>query len=157
MRNILNRRVGGRDGDVAGLPVVELLEEVCGDDGVVSDEGVVFMVSRCWGVDGRVRVSGHVLVMEDAEGVPTEGSMGLVVLDGGRALLWFASPGPLSQGGGLGRVGFGEVPSWRGKVPVESWRVEGVVAVSLVGRGRSQDGGCFSLRDIAAFICSTGT
>jgi len=30
---------------VAGLAVVELLEEVGGDDGVVSDEGVELMVS----------------------------------------------------------------------------------------------------------------
>ena len=43
VRDILNRRVGGRDGDVAGLAVVELLEEVRGDDGVVSDEGVELM------------------------------------------------------------------------------------------------------------------
>ncbi len=39
VRDILNLRLGGRDGDVAGLSVVELLEEVGGDDGVVSDEG----------------------------------------------------------------------------------------------------------------------
>ena len=44
VRNILNRRVGGRDGDVVGLSVVELLQEVGGDDGVVSDEGVELMV-----------------------------------------------------------------------------------------------------------------
>ena len=44
MRDILNRRIGGRDGDVVGLPVVEFLEEVGGDDGIVSDEGVELMV-----------------------------------------------------------------------------------------------------------------
>ena len=44
MRDILNRRVSGRDGDVAVLPVIELLEEVNGDDGIVSDEGVELMV-----------------------------------------------------------------------------------------------------------------
>ena len=44
VRDILNQRVGGRDGDVAGLSIVELLEEVGGDDGVVADEGVEVMV-----------------------------------------------------------------------------------------------------------------
>ena len=44
VRDILNLRLGGRDGDVAGLSVVELLQEVGGDDGVVSNEGVEFMV-----------------------------------------------------------------------------------------------------------------
>jgi len=44
VRDILNRRVGRRDGDVAGLLVVEFLEEVGGDDGVVANEGVEVMV-----------------------------------------------------------------------------------------------------------------
>src|SRR5216683_8122046 len=87
VRDILNRRrVGGRDRDVAGLSVVELLEEVHGDDGVVSDEGVKFMAGRCWGVDGRVQVSGHPSTMEDAEGVATEGGVGVAMLDRGALL-----------------------------------------------------------------------
>src|SRR6266851_195642 len=87
VRDILNRRVGGRDGDVAGLSVVELLEEVCSDDGIVSDEGVEVMVGGRGGVDGRVRVSGHSSAVEDAEGVSTEGGVGVVVFDGGGGLL----------------------------------------------------------------------
>src|SRR5216683_7386558 len=84
VRDILNRRrVGGRDGDVAGLSVVELLEEVCGDDGVVSDEGVELMVGQCWGVDGQVGVSGHSSAVEDTEGVAAKGGMGVTMLDGG--------------------------------------------------------------------------
>ena len=51
VRDILNRQVGGRDGDVALLSIVELLEEVCSDDGVVSDEGIELMIGRRWGVD----------------------------------------------------------------------------------------------------------
>ena len=54
VRDILNLRLGGRDGDVVGLSVVELLEEVGCDDGIVSDEGVELMVGRIWGVDRRV-------------------------------------------------------------------------------------------------------
>ena len=86
VRDILNRRVGGRDGDVAGLLVVELLQEVRGDDGVASDEGVEVMVGGRGGIDGRVRVSGHPLSVEHAEGVSTEGGVGVVVLDGGGLL-----------------------------------------------------------------------
>ena len=44
VRDILNRRIGGRDGDVVGLAVVEFLEKVGSDDGVVADEGVEVMV-----------------------------------------------------------------------------------------------------------------
>ena len=87
VRDILNLRLGGRDGDVAGLSVVELPKEVFGDDGVVSDEGGLFMVRRCWGVDGRVRVSGHSSAVEDAEGVSTEGGVGVTVFDDGRGFL----------------------------------------------------------------------
>src|SRR5712671_921852 len=88
VRDILNRRrVGGRDGDVAFLSVIELLEEVCGDDGVVSDEGVELMVGRCWGVDGRVRVSGHFSAVEDTEGVAAKGGVGVMVFDGDRGFL----------------------------------------------------------------------
>ncbi len=54
VRDILNLRLGGRDGDVAGLLVVELLQEVGGDDGVVSDEGGEVIVGQGWGVDRRV-------------------------------------------------------------------------------------------------------
>ena len=68
---------------MAGLSIVEFLEEVGGDDGVVADEGVEVMVCRRWGVDQRVRISRHPLSMEDAEGVATEGGVGVTVLDGG--------------------------------------------------------------------------
>ena len=37
-------RLSQRDGDVAGLSIVEFLEEVGGDDGVVADEGVEVMI-----------------------------------------------------------------------------------------------------------------
>src|SRR5216683_1161294 len=81
VRDILNLRLGGRDGDVSGLSVVELLQKVCGDDGVVSDEGGEVIAGRGWGIDGRVRVPGHSLSMEHAEGVSTEGGVGVAVLD----------------------------------------------------------------------------
>ena len=42
---------------MAGLSVVELLEEVGGKLGIVSDKGVKFMGGRGRGVDGRVRVT----------------------------------------------------------------------------------------------------
>src|SRR6266851_5236824 len=87
VRDILNLRLGGRNGDVAGLPVVKLLEEVGGDDGVVSDEGGEVIAGRRWRVDGRVRIPGHSLAMEDTEGVSTEGGVGVTVLDGGGGLL----------------------------------------------------------------------
>src|SRR5216683_5167282 len=114
VRDILNRRrVGGRDGDMAGLSVVELLEEVGGDDGVVSDEGVEFMVGRCWGVDRQVRVPGHCSTMEDAEGVVTKGGVGLTMFDGGDNFLSCPSTlGFLRRGWLDGRV---EVPRWGGK------------------------------------------
>ena len=155
VRDILNRRrVGGRDRDVAGLSVIELLEEVCSDDGVVSDKGVELMVSRGWGVDGRVRVSGHCLAVEDAEGVVTECGVGVTVLDGGDGFLL----GPLSLGflrqRWLGRCV--EVPRRRGKVPEGGRGVERVVTPSLVSSGGCQDGGCFSSSVVASFICSTG-
>src|SRR6266851_10296172 len=86
VRDILNRRVSGRDGDVAVLPVIELLEEVNGDDGIVSDEGVELMAGRCWGVDGWVRVSGHCSAVEDTEGVAAEGGVGVSMFDGGGGL-----------------------------------------------------------------------
>src|SRR5712671_817700 len=96
VRDILNRRVGGRDGDVAGLAVVELLEEVGGDDGVVSDKGVgELMAGGCWGVDGRVQVPGHSSAVVDTEGVAAEGGVGVTVLDDGRLRLGLSSLGPL--------------------------------------------------------------
>ena len=109
VRDILNLRLGGRDRDVAGLSVVELLEEVCGDDGVVSDEGVEVMVGRCWGVDGRVRVSGHPSTVEDAEGVSTEGGVGVTMLDGDGGLLGCPTLLLLLWGRLAGCV---EVPRW---------------------------------------------
>src|SRR6266851_1626302 len=123
VRDILNRQVGGRDGDVAGLSVVELLEEVCGDD------GVVFMVGRCWGVVGRVRVSGHSSAVENTEGVAAKGSVGVTMLDGGGGLL--SGPSTLLLcWGWLGRCV--EVPRWGGQVPEGGWGVKGVVAASLI-------------------------
>ncbi len=44
VRDILNRRVGGRDRDVAGLVVVEFLEDVGSKLGVLPDEGVELMI-----------------------------------------------------------------------------------------------------------------
>ena len=109
VRDILNLRLGGRDGDVAGLSGVEFLEEVCGDDGVVSDEGVEFMVGGCGGIDGRVRVSGHSSVVEDAEGVSTEGGVGMVMFDGGSWLRFSTMLRLLLWGW---RVGGAKVPRW---------------------------------------------
>src|SRR6266851_10452037 len=83
VRDILNLRLGGQDGDVAGLSGVELLQEVRGDDGVVSDEGVKVMAGRCWGIDRRVRVPGHSSAVENTEGVVTKGGVGVAVLDDG--------------------------------------------------------------------------
>ncbi len=93
---------------MAGLSVVELLQEVRGDDGVVSDEGVELMVGGRWGVDGRVRVSGHSSAVEDAEGVATEGGVGVAVLDWG-PWLRLSTLGPLLSGWRVGRV---KVPRW---------------------------------------------
>jgi len=42
---------------MAGLAVIELLEEVGGKLGVFSDECVELVVGRRWGVDGGVGVS----------------------------------------------------------------------------------------------------
>ncbi len=111
MRDILNRRIGGRDRDVAGLAVVELLEEVDSDDGVVSDEGVEFMAGRCRGVDGRVGVSRHSLAVKGAEGVPTEGSVGLTMFERG-LLLRLAPLCLLLLGWWFGGVDVVEVPHW---------------------------------------------
>src|SRR6266851_1539532 len=154
VRDILNRRVGRRrDRDVAGLSVVELLQEVCGDDGVVSDEGVELMVSGCRGVDGWVRVSGHPLAVEDAEGVSTEGGVGMAMFDGGSWLQFSTTLRLLLWGW---RVGSVEVPRWGWQVPEGDWGVEGVVAVGLVRGGGSQDGRCVLLRIAAPFIWSSG-
>ncbi len=82
-------------------------------------------------------------MVEGAEGVMTKGSMCLAVLE------WGLLPVSVALGLLLGDWGFKgiavivEVPCWRGKVPVEGRRVEGVVAAGLVGGG-SQDGGCSS-------------
>src|SRR6266851_4439662 len=104
VRDILNLRLRGRDRDVAGLSVVELLQEVRGDDGVVSDEGGEVIAGRCWGIDGRVRVPGHSLAMEDAEGVVTESGVGVTVLDDGGGFLGLSMLCLLLQlGQGLGR------------------------------------------------------
>ena len=111
VRDILNRRIGGRDRDVAGLSVVEFLEEVCGNDGVVADEGAELMVGRGWGVDGRVGVSRHSLAVKGAEGVPTEGSVGLTMFEGG-LLLRLAPLCLLLPGWWFGGVDVVEVPHW---------------------------------------------
>ena len=130
------------------------MEEVGSDDGVVSNEGVELMVGRVWGVDGRVRVPGHCLMVEDAEGVATEGSVGVAMFDGGGGLLLsLPSFGFLCWGWLISRV---EVPHWRGEVPEGGCGVEKVVTLSLVSSGGCQDGGCFSSRVVAPFIRSTG-
>src|SRR6267154_234159 len=138
VRDILNLRLGGRDGDVAGLSVVELLEEVGGDDGVVSDEGGEVIAGRRWGIDGRVRVPGHFLAVEYAEGVSAEGGVGVSVLDGGDDLLGFSAPWLLLWlWKGLDRCV--KVPRRRWQVPERDGGVEKVVAASLVSGGGSQD------------------
>ena len=80
--------------------------------------------------------------MEDAEGVLAEGSMGLAMLER-RSLFELVALGPLSGCWWLGGVDVVEVPRWRQEVPEGSWKVEGVVAVGLVGRG-SQNRRCLS-------------
>ncbi len=90
--------------------------------------------------------------MEDAEGVPTEGGVGVVMFDGG-GFLSFAPLRPLLWGWLDGGV---KVPRRRRQVPERNWGVKGVVAASLVGRGGSQDGGCLPSTVAAPFICSTG-
>ncbi len=139
---------------MAGLAVVEFLEEVGSDDGVVSDEGVELMVGRGWGVDGRVRISRHRLAVEDAEGVAAKGGVGVTVFDGGDGFLLGPSSLGFLRWRWLG--GFVEVPRWRGKVPEGSRGVERVVTPSLVGSGGCQDGGYFPSSVAALFICSTG-
>ena len=71
---------------MAGLLVIKLLEESGCKGSVFSDEGVKFMVGRCGGIDGWVGVAGHSSLMENAEGVPTEGGMGLTVFEQGLLL-----------------------------------------------------------------------
>ena len=68
-----------------------------------------------------------------------EGSMGLAVLEQG-LLSGLVAFGFLSVRWGIEGVII-EVPRQGGKVPERDWRVEQVVAASLVGRG-SQGGGC---------------
>jgi len=97
VRDILNQRVSGRDGDVVGLSVVKLSEKVFGGLSVLPNEGVELVVGRCWGVDGRVGVSGHASAVEDAEGVSTEGGVGLAMLEGG-SLLGFLVLGLFARG-----------------------------------------------------------
>ncbi len=46
MGNVLDRRVGRRHLDVAGLSVIEVLEEVGGELGVFPDKGVEVMVGQ---------------------------------------------------------------------------------------------------------------
>jgi len=69
--------------------------------------------------------------VDGAEGVLTEGGVGLTVFERG-SLLWLAALGPLSRHWWFGGVDVVEVPHQGWKVPVEGWRVEGVVAASLV-------------------------
>ena len=81
-------------------------------------------------------------MVKDAEGVSTEGGMGLTVLEWGLLLVLAASSRFLWVGcwfcGGVVTV---EVPCQQGEVPEESGGVEGVVAMCLIGGG-SQLGGC---------------
>ena len=51
--------------------------------------------------------------MEDAEGVLTEGGMGLAMLEGEGPLLGLAALGSFVRGGWLGSVDVVEVPRWR--------------------------------------------
>ncbi len=78
--------------------------------------------------------------MEDAEGVPTEGSMGLAVFEWW-SLLGFVALSPLLRFRWLGVVNVIEVPHQWWEVPIEDWGVKGVVAAGLVRR-ESQDGRC---------------
>jgi len=112
VRDILNLRLGGRDGDVAGLSVIELLEEVRSDDGVVPNEGVEVVVGRSGGVDGRVRVSGHPSAVENAVGFLAEGGMEVTVLDDGGGPFGLSALCFLLLWERL--VGCVEVPRWRG-------------------------------------------
>ena len=61
-----------------------------GEGGVFPNEGVKFMVGGRGDVDGQVGVTGHSLLVEDAEGIATEGSVGLTVFEGG-SLLWLVA------------------------------------------------------------------
>jgi len=71
-------------------------------------------------------------VVVDAEGVLAEGSMGLAVVEQW-SLLGFAALGPLTRGCWFGGIDVVEIPRWGQEVPVEGWRVEGVMTASLVG------------------------
>ena len=73
---------------MVGLLVVELLEEFGGEGGVFSNEGERFIGGH-GGVDGQVGVTRHASPVEDAEGVLTEGGVGLAMFDRGRTLLGF--------------------------------------------------------------------
>jgi len=96
---------------VAGLAVIEFLEDVGGKLGVLPNKGVELMIGRCWGVDGWVGVSRHVSAVEDAEGVLTEGGVGLTVFKGG-SLLRFSALSPFARGWWFRGVDIVEVPCW---------------------------------------------
>ncbi len=69
--------------------------------------------------------------MEDAEGVSAEGGVGLAMLER-QSLSGLAALGPLSRCWLFGSVDVVEVPHQGWEVPVESRRVEGVIAAGLV-------------------------
>ena len=128
---------------MAGLAVIELLEEVGSELGVFSNEGVELMVGQCWGVDGWVGVSQHCSAVEGAEGVSTKGGVGLAVFEQ-RLLSGFAALGSLLRFQWFGGAIIIEVPHWGQEVPVESRGVGGIITTGLVGWG-SQDGRYFFL------------
>ncbi len=97
---------------MVGLLVIELLEESGGEGCVFFNQGVEFMMGGCGGVDGWVRVAGHSSPVEDTEGVPAEGGMGLAVFEGG-LFLWLATF-RLLLGGWWFKGVAAEVPRWWG-------------------------------------------
>jgi len=69
-------------------------------------------------------------MVENAEGVPAKGSVGLAVLERG-LLSGLSAFGPLLGCGGFKWVVI-NVLHWGGEVPEEGWRVERVIAMGLV-------------------------
>ena len=64
---------------MAGLLVVELLKELCGEGSIFSDECRGSMACGRRGIDGQVRVARHSLSIVNAEGVSAKGGVGLAV------------------------------------------------------------------------------
>ncbi len=104
---------------MAGLLVVELLEEIGGKLGVFPDKGVELMVGRGRGVDRQVRVARHWSAVEGTEGIPTEGGVGLAVLEQGLFPGFVTFLSFPSEGGRFKSVVIVEVPHWGREVPEE--------------------------------------